>query len=142
MILSAASTSSLTIPSPSSMLIRVPISPRLGPLIPLTWVHERRERERESPNRHQHTKPETDRDRHVQSELIFKALHQNYVVANTYLVKLVWYDWLHIAARYVNLSTIIIEIDASHSIQNGSHNTSLSSILALLEEGKKNNTQS
>ena len=56
-----------------------------------------------------------------------------------YLVKFVWYHRLHIAARHINLSPIIVEIDASHPVQNGPHHTSLSSILALLKkkEGEK-----
>ena len=50
MILRAESTSSLTIPSPSSMLISVPIRPRLGPLMPFTCavcVREKRGKGRE-----------------------------------------------------------------------------------------------
>ena len=58
------------------------------------------------------------------------------VCLSAYLVKLVRYNWLYIAAWHINLSAIIVEIDTSHSVQNGPHDSSLSSILTLLKERK------
>ena len=60
---------------------------------------------------------------------------------SVYLVKFVWYHRLHIAAWNINLSPIIVEIDASHSVQNGPHHTSLPSILALLKKEGKNSVK-
>ena len=120
MILSAASTSSLTIPSPSSMLISVPISPRLGPLIPFTCVC-------------------------VCVCVNMNSITRMWVLWHTftlqqcnhkqaYLVKLVWSNWFNIATWYVNLLPVIIEIDTSHAVQDGPHHTSLTSKLARLKE--------
>ncbi len=49
-----------------------------------------------------------------------------------YLVKLVWWCWLDVATRHVYFLSIVIEIYAGHSSQDGTHHTGLTSILRLL----------
>ena len=50
-----------------------------------------------------------------------------------YLVKFAWSYWFNVATRHVNLSSIVIEIDACHAIQNGPHYASFTSILTFLK---------